>query len=682
MKRVFRLFSFIFLSFAFTTFAQTVKAGYLTEGAALSSYSQKNKIRNGYSYDYIQTLASYTGWNIEYVYGTYKELYSKLENGQIDILPEVSYTDEKCGYILFPQDKMADVGYYLYKRPDDTTISGSNFQSLENKKIGIYADSPVKDELNIFLTLNNLHTEVKAYDSNEKMYDDFENSRISAIVHPNITAKPDWIPISYISSLEVYLAVNKNRPDILNQIEIAFNEIRNFNPDFFMELWSRHNLQTGKNKQFTDLENDFFISHPVLKIGYLDNDLPFSNKNETTFKAEGFVTDFIELISSKLKTQKVVPQFISFSSYNDMINSLKKEEIDVIFPIVNNYYEGEIQGFFPTDTVIRTPIDLLYKNNLDTNWKESIAVSSSNIEDSFIYEIIPDAQIHYYKNRDTCISAVLQETEKVTIINSYKLTSMLYKNKKYKDLKHIQLPQECNLSFGIKRDNLVLLSIFNKLISTISENEANQILAVHAAKALQFTVQDFINSYFWIIVFICVIFFALCASLLLAVTKIKDYINFDALTHLLNRKTLQSCYNSSKRNSEKSNSAFCIMIMDLDDFKKVNDTYGHACGDEVLKTVARIITHGISSNDYAFRWGGEEILVIFNTTPNNAYNAAERIRHTIENNILIYKNEEIKITATMGFAVYRPGITWQELFATADDNLYKGKQSGKNQIVL
>ena len=124
------------------------------------------------------------------------------------------------------------------------------------------------------------------------------------------------------------------------------------------------------------------------------------------------------------------------------------------------------------------------------------------------------------------------------------------------------------------------------------------------------------------------------------------------------------------------------MIMDLDDFKKVNDTYGHACGDEVLKTVARIITHGISGNDYAFRWGGEEILVIFNTTPNNAYNAAERIRRTIEENILMYKNERIRITATIGFAVYRPGITWQELFATADDNLYKGKMSGKNQIVL
>lgn len=681
MKRVIFFIFLIFTIFRIYA-AEPIKVGYLTEGAALSNYNPKNQIRSGFSYDYIQVISSYTGWNIEYEYGTFDELYSKLENGEIDLLPEVSYSDDKCGIVLFPQNKMAEENFYLYKRPTDTAISSSNFYSLSGKKIGIYANPLVKKQLEIFLLLNNLDTEIISYSSDNEMHKDFANLKISAIVHTDLTAEPDWIPITFISSSEVYLAVNKNRPDLLNQIEIALSEITNFDSDFFQDLWNKHNFKSVKNKQFTDLETDFITSHPILKIGYLDNDLPFSNKNETSLLAEGFVKDFIELITLKLKAHQTVPKFISFSSYKDMVKALKEDEIDVIFPIVNNYYEGENEGYFPTNTVVRTAMCILYKNNLDNDWTSSIAVSSSTNTDTFIFETIPDAKINYYRNREACISSVQQELEKASIMNSYKLASILYKDKKYKDIKYIQLPNECNLSFGIKRDNILLLSIFNKLISTVSENEANQILSNHAVKSLKFTPQDFVNSYFWLIVIIGVIFFALSIALLLAITKIKDYINYDALTHLLNRKTMQSCYNSSKKVAEKTNAPFCVMIMDLDDFKKVNDTHGHACGDEVLKTVARIITHGISSNDYAFRWGGEEILVIFNTTPNNAYNAAERIRHTIENNILIYKNEEIKITATMGFAVYRSGITWQELFTTADDNLYKGKTNGKNQIVL
>lgn len=682
MKKVFLSVFFIITAFHLTAQSNTIKCGYFTDGSSLSYLNPKSKVKSGYAYDYIQTIASYAGWEIEYVYGTFKDLYPKLESGEIDLLPEVSYLDERSGHVLFPQDKMADENFYLYRRATDLSISNSNFQTLSGKKIGVQENTIAHGQLNLFLLLNGLDAEVIPYVSTSKMHADFVHQKISAIVEPNITAAPDWNPVVLICSTEVYLAVSRNRPDLLNQIEIAISEINDFDSDCFFNLWNKHNLQSFKNNQFTELEMDFIISHPVLKIGYLDNDLPFSNRNKTTMAAEGFVSDFIALGTAKFKSYQMVPQFICFSSYEDMAKALRDESIDIIFPVVNNYYEGELQGFFPTSTVARSAMGVVYKDNLDDDWTTSVAISSSNIGDVFVYETYPDATIHYYNNRDACLSAVQTGEVKGTIFNLYKLSSILYKNKKYKDLKYLQLPKVFNLSFGVKRDNIVLLSVFNKIISTVSEEESNQLLAKHAVNALKFTAEDFFISYFWLIIIIFIIIFSLCIALFLAITKIKDYINYDALTHLLNRKTLQVCYNNSRKIAEKTGEPFCVMIMDLDDFKKVNDTYGHACGDEVLKTVAKIITHGISSNDFAFRWGGEEILVIFNTTTNNAYNAAERIRRTIEENILMYKNERIRITATMGFAVYKQGITWQELFATADDNLYKGKISGKNQIVL
>ena len=137
-----------------------------------------------------------------------------------------------------------------------------------------------------------------------------------------------------------------------------------------------------------------------------------------------------------------------------------------------------------------------------------------------------------------------------------------------------------------------------------------------------------------------------------------------------------------QKRADKTNSTFCVMILDLDDFKHVNDTYGHACGDEVLKQVAKIIMHSISSMDYAFRWGGEEILILFNTNANYAYNSSERIRKTIEKNSINCNGTEIKITATLGLSVYRQGMSFQDMFTIADENLYKGKRQGKNTIIL
>ena len=165
------------------------------------------------------------------------------------------------------------------------------------------------------------------------------------------------------------------------------------------------------------------------------------------------------------------------------------------------------------------------------------------------------------------------------------------------------------------------------------------------------------------------------------VEELERFVNYDTLTHLLNRRSMDGYLQTAYRKARSGKSSFCLLIMDIDNFKKVNDTYGHEAGDEVLKTVADIISHGVRKNDNVFRWGGEEILVLLNAEEYKAVFIADRIRKEIERTVVTYKEDSICVTVTIGVAPYRDGGSIQDMMDKADKCLYYGKTHGKNQIV-
>ena len=166
------------------------------------------------------------------------------------------------------------------------------------------------------------------------------------------------------------------------------------------------------------------------------------------------------------------------------------------------------------------------------------------------------------------------------------------------------------------------------------------------------------------------------------VDELEKYANYDTLTHLLNRRSMDNYLQAAYRQANTGKSSFCLLMADIDDFKKVNDTYGHDCGDEVLKYVAQVISTGVKKNDNVFRWGGEEICILLNADEDIAVASAERIRSEIERDPVHYRNgADVFVTVTMGISPYRDGMTIQAMMDDADAKRYWGKQHGKNQVV-
>ncbi len=124
-----------------------------------------------------------------------------------------------------------------------------------------------------------------------------------------------------------------------------------------------------------------------------------------------------------------------------------------------------------------------------------------------------------------------------------------------------------------------------------------------------------------------------------------------------------------------------FVFFDIDHFKQVNDTYGHAAGDEVLKAVAETIRLSVREGDTAARWGGDEIaLTLVGATERDAVQKAEDIRRQVES-IKFGKYPELKLTISAGVATAEQGASFEQVLERADKALYKAKQSGRNKVV-
>lgn len=168
--------------------------------------------------------------------------------------------------------------------------------------------------------------------------------------------------------------------------------------------------------------------------------------------------------------------------------------------------------------------------------------------------------------------------------------------------------------------------------------------------------------------------------------ELLDMANIDPLTGISNRRKMHEMLKLAFGDGENKKICAAIAMLDIDYFKKVNDTYGHEAGDEVLVTLANILNAKQKENNdfHVCRWGGEEFLLLYeghDVNKDEIVHEFEKLRQLVQNTVISYKNIEIKITVTIGLAFYNNGITVQQLINAADDNLYVGKKAGRNRVV-
>jgi len=165
--------------------------------------------------------------------------------------------------------------------------------------------------------------------------------------------------------------------------------------------------------------------------------------------------------------------------------------------------------------------------------------------------------------------------------------------------------------------------------------------------------------------------------------KFENSANFDMLTGVFNRRRFFELVQPHAVIAAKKNAPTFVIMVDLDHFKRVNDTYGHAAGDEVLKTVAGKIKDAVRPSDLFGRYGGEEFVMFISVSDvANAKGFADRIRGIIESAPVRFEDIDIPVTASMGLAQAAPDISFEEALKYSDEALYRAKENGRNRVEI
>jgi len=157
----------------------------------------------------------------------------------------------------------------------------------------------------------------------------------------------------------------------------------------------------------------------------------------------------------------------------------------------------------------------------------------------------------------------------------------------------------------------------------------------------------------------------------------------DALTHVLNRYALEERFTEELERARRYQFSMSVLMLDIDFFKQVNDTYGHHAGDACLVSLSLMLRSAPRKQDIAARFGGEEfVLVLPHTPPQEAMHVADRLRKNVENTPVYYEEKTIHFTISLGMSGFEQptGISCKQLLEMADQALYEAKESGRNRV--
>ena len=163
----------------------------------------------------------------------------------------------------------------------------------------------------------------------------------------------------------------------------------------------------------------------------------------------------------------------------------------------------------------------------------------------------------------------------------------------------------------------------------------------------------------------------------------RDVADHDGLTSLYNRRAFNDFLARAVAREDRQGGHFALLLLDIDRFKKLNDTYGHPAGDAALRHTAQLLTHQLRKSDLAARFGGEEFVVLLASTDHaGAEHLAEKVRAEVERGRLVYDGARLGVTVSIGLAVWpADGRDPEALVAAADRALYAAKESGRNRVV-
>ena len=446
---------------------KTVRIGWLVNNEGFQDGTPGERL-SGWGYEYLQTLSYYTpGWQYEYVSGTFTELMEKLEAGEIDLMPNISYSEERAQKLLFSSNPEGTERYYIYARPDRDDLAKGDPQALQGLTIGFNPGVMQTIVGQQWLANEGITCTYKEISSNGDLFDALANGEVDAIIMNDTTSSPNASPMFYIGSSDYYFAVPKSRPDLMNDINAAMTAIARVNPRYNDEVKSSYSTQNSGSSSLNGPECSWLKANGnTITIGYLKNQLPYCTQNDDG-EMEGSLASLATTLRDKFG---ITVKTVAISNNKQMVKALSNGTIDVALPLFRDYWLAEQKGVVqsnPMGTVSLTAIHS--SNNLNRDLKKIACTQSAIVNRLELESLFPDATITEYPNGGEALKALNKGEASCIIVPSTRLET-IRDTYGIEDFETQELTNTAQLSCLISRGKPELLGIINKGIVNAGES--------------------------------------------------------------------------------------------------------------------------------------------------------------------------------------------------------------------
>ena len=469
---------------------QTIRVGSFED---TFNYVDKNGVRRGYGYELMQALAGYTGWKFEYVKCDWSNCFDKLENGEIDIMGDISYTDERAQKMLFPDEPMGEEKYILYADLSDTDIGTSDFKSMDGKRVGVLMGTEPEIMLTEWENKNGIHTKHVNVNSDDDVEKKLANHEIDCFVslEESIWSEQGISSVTTIGKSGIYFAINKERSDIKTELDYAMRQLEQDSPFFKADLYKKYftldyiQVLTGKEKVWVE-------EHGGIQIGFLNNEPAIFSMDEETGKLTGMLAEYISYAKDCLGNQTLEFNIHAYDDYDEMIQALQNREIDMIFYAGRNPYFAEQNGYALTNTAwTYSLMAVTDEEKFDENKVYTVAVPKEKYAlKQHIAFSYPEWKLVDCDSLDNAADMVIQEKADCFLMGASQ--ALIYDNSQ--NFKSVPLTKTMEACFTVREGEGSLLSILNKTIKAMPSDMLTSALAIYDSTADKVTFSDFIKD--------------------------------------------------------------------------------------------------------------------------------------------------------------------------------------------
>lgn len=446
---------------------KTVRVGWLVNNEGFQDGTPGERL-SGWGYEYLQTLSYYTpGWRYEYVSGTFTELMDMLEAGEIDLMPNISYSEERTQKLLFSSNPEGTERYYIYAKPDRDDLAKGDPQALQGLTIGCNSGVMQTFVGQQWLTNEGITCTYREYDGGSMLFDALANDEVDAVIMNDTISSPDASPMFYVGSSDYYFAVPKSRPDLMNDINAAMTAIARVNPRYNDEVKANYSAQNSGSSSLTGPERSWLKANDnTITIGYLKNKLPYCTQNDDG-EMEGSLASLATTLHDKFG---ITVATVAFSNNEQMTKALSTGTIDVALPLFRDYWLAEQAGVILSNPMGTVSLAAIHSSsNLNSDLK-NIACTADAIVNRFELEnLFPDAKVTEYPNDNEAREALNKGEASCIIVPSTRLKT-IRDTYDIEDFQTQELTDTAQLSCLISRGKPVLLGIINKGIVNAGES--------------------------------------------------------------------------------------------------------------------------------------------------------------------------------------------------------------------